>query len=285
MKKLKRIIIFIIAGLTIPLHAQQNARLSLNKMVQAEFDFAKLAKDRNTKEAFLAFCNDSSIGFDTIPLPMKPYWLRIKADTSLLFWKPDFAAISASGELGFDAGPWQYFSSRVSKTPAGQGHFITLWKLQKNGTWSFAIDIGISYKGAQNLNILDTLPVNTKIFRDIDSAGLRNNLYGIESNLDKNPNFYPQVLTEQSRFYHSSFEPIIGTKLIEIHLKKVTASAFKPYGFIISNAKDMAATYGTCKYSKNNNIEQVKTKSCYLHLWIRNSDNSWKLAIEVISEK
>ena len=62
-----------------------------------------------------------------------------------LRWKPEFADISASGDLGYTYGP---YTAKVTdadgKTVVSTGRYCTIWKRQKDGSWKVALDMGVN---------------------------------------------------------------------------------------------------------------------------------------------
>ena len=60
-----------------------------------------------------------------------------------LRWKPTYADISRSGDLGYTTGTYEI----RGKTPQGQevsrtGRYVTIWKKQADGSWKVVADIG-----------------------------------------------------------------------------------------------------------------------------------------------
>ena len=60
-----------------------------------------------------------------------------------LTWRPVFASVAASGDLGFTIGE----SIRTGRGPSGAavqrfGKYITVWKKQPDGSWKFVVDGG-----------------------------------------------------------------------------------------------------------------------------------------------
>ena len=63
--------------------------------------------------------------------------------TALLTWTPSEADASASGDLGYTWGRWEY----KDKTPDGKpvdvkGTYVTIWKRQADGAWKVVLDGG-----------------------------------------------------------------------------------------------------------------------------------------------
>ena len=59
-------------------------------------------------------------------------------------WKPEVARISDDGTLGFTVGAYQVTQTENSVTkPAGTGKYITIWRLQPDGSWKVVFDSGV----------------------------------------------------------------------------------------------------------------------------------------------
>ena len=62
----------------------------------------------------------------------------------LLSWYPAVAGMARAGDLGYTTGPWEFKNDIHDAKPVAWGHFLTVWKKQADGSWKFAIDLGIS---------------------------------------------------------------------------------------------------------------------------------------------
>ena len=61
-----------------------------------------------------------------------------------LRWKPEYADISASGDLGYTYGPYTLtFLDAAGKKVTRTGRYFTIWKKQKDGSWKVVIDNGV----------------------------------------------------------------------------------------------------------------------------------------------
>ena len=61
-----------------------------------------------------------------------------------LMWSPVSADISASDDLGYTTGLWQFRSVVNGKTVTSRGKYVTIWKRQSDGGWKAVVDIGNS---------------------------------------------------------------------------------------------------------------------------------------------
>ena len=60
-----------------------------------------------------------------------------------LSWTPVGADISASGDLGYTYGTYEFRSiGKDGKTSVEQGKYTSIWKMQKDGSWKVVLDMG-----------------------------------------------------------------------------------------------------------------------------------------------
>jgi ketosteroid isomerase-like protein len=69
----------------------------------------------------------------------KPGW------NGLLAWTPMHAAISADGKLGWSTGPWTFSRDSTQKKPDSHGEYMSVWRLQSDGSWKAVLDCGIGH--------------------------------------------------------------------------------------------------------------------------------------------
>jgi len=60
-----------------------------------------------------------------------------------LTWTPVGADISASGDLGYTYGTFEFHSNdKDGKPTADYGNYTSIWKKQKDGSWKVVLDMG-----------------------------------------------------------------------------------------------------------------------------------------------
>ena len=82
-----------------------------------------------------------SVGTDAIRGRMAPAF----ADTARqLRWHPVSAVVASSGDVGYTIGRWQSRARGADGQWArgGTGNYVTIWRLQADGSWKVAVDIG-----------------------------------------------------------------------------------------------------------------------------------------------
>ena len=125
----------------------KNQASDLKTLVETERSFSRMSEEKGIRESFAAFIADDGILFRPGPVFGKKWMLEnpLPSSTSrpLLTWQPIFAAVSRAGDLGYTTGPWQFKKDIKDDKPVGFGNFMTVWKKQTDGSWKFALDLGI----------------------------------------------------------------------------------------------------------------------------------------------
>ena len=112
-------------------------------MVASERAFAKLSEEKGFKESFLAYIAEDGIMFRPMPVKAKQ-GLKERPDPPIkLSWRPSYAEIARSGDMGWTTGPWERRTQGSDETL--YGHFVTVWKKQPDGMWLWVIDTGIAH--------------------------------------------------------------------------------------------------------------------------------------------
>ncbi|QQS40482.1 MAG: nuclear transport factor 2 family protein [Acidobacteriota bacterium] len=117
----------------------------LQKLVETERAFARMALEKSTKEAFLHFLADDGVVFEPTAINGKEAWSKRPPSVGLLSWEPVWADIDASGTLGYTTGPWEFRPAGKDGDPVAFGHYLTIWKKQRDGDFRAVVDIGVSH--------------------------------------------------------------------------------------------------------------------------------------------
>ena len=109
---------------------------SVQAMVDAERQFARISKETNTVNAFISSLSPTALfmiqGEEVNGLES---WKKREADESLLFWEPEFADIASSEDFGYTTGPFAYYSNRSDTVAAFRGYYSSIWGKELNGEW------------------------------------------------------------------------------------------------------------------------------------------------------
>src|SRR5215470_16842931 len=111
--------------------ADVDVEKAVGSLIAAEKAYAKLAGEKGFREASISVFADDAVIFAPNAVNGKKFWHEAKEDPAIA-WRPIFAAISRSGQLGYTTGPWEYRKSREVQNPDGFGHFVTIWRKDAN---------------------------------------------------------------------------------------------------------------------------------------------------------
>ena len=147
-------------------------------LVAAERAFAADASARGTRAAFLSALADDGLVYAPGPTSGKRSWEARKDEGDRLEWAPEWAEVSAGGDLGYTSGPWRFTPAGAEK-PVAAGHYLSVWRKGADGRWTLVIDHGIGHReqafpdvvirrGSLTLGDAPTWPVGAAELRNAD---------------------------------------------------------------------------------------------------------------------
>ncbi|HEV2765145.1 MAG TPA: hypothetical protein VGV38_19335, partial [Pyrinomonadaceae bacterium] len=149
------VLLLIVCASAFAASAQGDGReAALRAMVESERAFSRASVERGISAAFVAYSADDGVIFRDTPLNSKKFWTERGTVPGLLTWQPAYADMARAGDLGYTFGPWEFRPKTADEKPTGQGHFVTVWRRQPDGSWKFAADIGISNPPPSNVPAL-----------------------------------------------------------------------------------------------------------------------------------
>src|SRR5215210_763729 len=263
------------------------AQTPLQEMVKTEQAFSRMAEEKNTRDAFLAFIADDGLLFRPGAVNGKKWMLEHPVPPSdkkpLLAWQPSFAGMAASGDMGFTTGPWEFKSDIKDEKPAGFGHFMTVWKKQPDGSWKFVVDRGISHPQSGGPQTLwQPTAANQKTSaKVVDQASARNAL------LDRDRQYSADRLRQglvktflsyaspEVRLYRADNLPFIGRQASAGALTTAKGQfTWQPIAGDVSRAGDLGYTHG--KYEVADDTKKVIEHGSYVRIW-KKQDGVWRI--------
>ena len=115
---------------------------------QLEAELMKTAADRGS-QGYMSYYAD-----DSVEVPNGAPLIQGKAEiakgmgflddkNNRLIWTPVGADISASADLGYTYGTFEFHSkNKEGKPTVDYGKYTSIWKLQKDGSWRVVLDMG-----------------------------------------------------------------------------------------------------------------------------------------------
>ena len=114
-------------------------------LMKTDLAFSDLSKAKGRNASFLEYMDEhvTMLRPNGMPLVGKDTMRKrfsTMPDTSYtLTWKPLFADVAASGDLGYTYGTWLLVTT---KNDSSEGTYCSIWKQQPNGDWKFVLDTG-----------------------------------------------------------------------------------------------------------------------------------------------
>ena len=286
--------------------------VDLKSLVQAELNFSRLSETQGIRAAFVACLSDDAIVFQPRPVPGRKFYQDRDSVPGHLSWKPVFADIAASGDLGFTTGPYEFRKEKASDPVAGRGHFVSVWRVQKNGTWKVVFDGGIEYPepfisepaldpdrvpagpapaSAQSatsattrssLTTESTVPSADPEKSKVDLLTLER---ALAENVAKNGiRALADAMSPDVRINFSGKQPLRGKgAVLEALLKKPGTLRWTPESIFVSSAGDLGYTIGVSEYTAGAARGPVLETNCFIHIWKKNASGRWEIVLDAAS--
>jgi ketosteroid isomerase-like protein len=266
--------------------AQEQIPPALAAMADAEREFARTARDKGWRDAFLEFFADDAIAFSPAVIKAKE---RISKQPSQpfseieLIWEPRTGDVAASGDLGWLTGPSR-ITNYLKDKKANTGCYLSVWRKQPDGRWRVIIDIG-----ADSPEPVPFAPGFTRIAfgdrytgKDGKEASTRS-LGEADRDLDAKiaaqgtARAYAERLTSASRLHRWGSVPTIGRDAIAKWLEaNATASTAKPGAAESAASGDFGYSYG------NYEVTAPKPNAgIYVRLWSRDAAGRWWVMVDI----
>jgi len=115
------------------------------ELFTVEKEFCAMAQSEGVAKAFLYFSADSAVVLRKSQVLKGKEAIRKQYESfpgnAKLEWVPDFADVSASGDLGYTYGKYTFTSTdSLGHAIQSGGIFHTVWKRQPDGKWKFVWD-------------------------------------------------------------------------------------------------------------------------------------------------
>ncbi len=273
---------------TMPALAEETASLQsdFDAMVATERAFSQLSQDKGMKEAFVTYIADDGILFRGGAFVKGKAWTQERPNPpASLIWWPAHAGISASGDLGWDTGPYEVRANGSDEV--GHGNFVTVWKKQADGNWRFAIDFGNHYATPTGDKSTPSLPagMTRSTAPKADPAALKDSLLAADRELGEATGkglaaAYQARFADDGMLLRNEAQPYMGKDAVRGALEaQPAAMTSQPIDGGVSAAGDMGYTYGSAEWKKGDGT----VKGNYIRIWEKH-DGVWKLRVDVLGE-
>jgi ketosteroid isomerase-like protein len=252
----------------------------VGSLIAAEKAYAKLAGEKGFREASISVFADDAVIFAPSAVNGKKFWREAKKDP-VISWRPAFASISRSGELGYTTGPWESRKSRDVEKPEAFGHFVTIWQKNKDNIWKVALDVGLDHPQPRRVETeIRTYVRNAAILHsESATADLEKTQHSFSESLkDGETDAIIDNASDDIRFYRAGQLPIVGKIAAKKMLSEEDAKTSRiPRGAGTSDPLDLAYEYGEFVSGRDDATQH----GIYLCIWRLESDGAWKIALDL----
>lgn len=262
----------------------------LDSLVASERAFAAASVEIGNRRAFLEYFADDAVMFRPHPVPARDYLQGRPDDASLLTWRPVFADISRSGDLGYTTGPWEYRADGPEDPRVIHGHYVSVWKTQENGTWKVVIDVGTSNPPPIRPDSEVTASPDQPAAVSGETRGEggrlalmdRDRAYSIAAGERGMPDAFSIFAAEDIRVYRSGFPPANGKQAAAADL--ISRDAFvtwDPAEARSALAGDLGYTYGLAHAAAA--ADSAGARFTYMRIWKKSTGGDWKVVVDVMN--
>lgn len=254
-----------------------SAQTGIEGLINAEKSFASFTAANSIQAGFIKFMDSTGLIFrQGKALNARKVYQQQKPGPAILSWAPDFAAISATGDMGVTMGPYELRPGSLKDTPVARGYFTSIWQLDANHEWKNLADLGTTCStAALPVKEVKTISLPEKTTPDYSMAVIlsMDNLLN-KAIEDKNKSDWIPLLTANSRLNLDNEKPLVGEKAWTNALLASPAKLLlNVIGGGFSSGKDFAYTYGT--------VLNGERKENYLRAWIYQK-KEWKLILQTL---
>jgi ketosteroid isomerase-like protein len=253
----------------------------LEGVVDAENAFARMSLDKNVRESFMTYMAEDGVLFRPTATNARA-WIRANPEwglKGLLTWYPSVAGVSSAGDLGYTTGPWEFRPERKLETaPVAWGYFVSVWRLQPDGTWRNEVDLGTSNpQPASAVPPFDASHAPAAPARQgaVDVGAEKAAVAARDAELVKSGGRdYGRFVEEGARLHRENTMPAVG-KVAAVALKEADgAVAYTPVGSGVAKSGDLGYVYGTYE-------RPGPEKGNFLRIWRKGADATWRIVIDV----
>jgi ketosteroid isomerase-like protein len=249
---------------------------AVRAMTNAEKKFYETGQEKGTRAAFLEFLAPDGIVFRPGPVNGQEAWSKRPESGLDLVWEPTFAAIARSGDFGYDTGPAKWRANKKEPNFTGHGHFVSIWKKQKDGAWKVALDCGIENTKSDVKPPLQLVTPKNRGQGTLESLQQTQDAFVVTARLDFTKAFR-QFGGDEVRLYRDGSFPIVGKKAaVELLGSEQAGVALEIMKTDASSSADLAYDYG--KYSDTRS--QPPKAGHFFQVWQTDAAGAWKLVLD-----
>lgn len=256
----------------------------IGAIVAAEHAFADDIAEKGLRDGFLDNLGEKSVIFRPTPAAAVAVYESMGDAPGLLSWEPTLADVSASGDLGFTTGPWEFRTSADAEAVAF-GQYVTVWIKNSDGVWKVAIDVGtpnnppagppgeLKRRGYERVRS-PYEPAAT--FEGVLDA--ERDLWTKSSTLGFGPALSAMGAPDMVVLRFGA-PPATGPDAA-LRLGHEARASWEPGGGSVSESGDIAYTYGVVVY-KGDEGDRAVARASYLRIWEILPSGTWNVVLDL----
>ena len=283
------LLIALIIGMTLMTSAQKTTS-DLQAMVDTERAFARMAEEQGIRPAFMSFIAEDGVLFRPKAVKGKQWMTEHPLPPSdkkpLLTWRPSFADMALAGDMGYTFGPWEFKNDVKDAAPSGFGHFVTVWKKQSDGSWKFAVDLGVSHPESQEAPLPSQVSSKSqsqskaKLHRNSEGAKFEalEREFSERSLKDGGRKAFLSFASSDVRLFREGKIPVAGKELATAAISETGVWTWQPEHWDVSQSEDLAYSYGT--YQVKDEKLKLNETGNYYRIWKR-ENGTWQVVLDL----
>jgi ketosteroid isomerase-like protein len=271
-------------------------------IVEAEGHFARVAAQKGMRDAFIDFLSDDGIIFRPGPVNGKEWLLQQPATPGLLSWRPIYAEVARSNDLGYTTGPWELRPESPVSEGVTHGHYVSIWGRESDGEWRLLVDLGTTHDPPRvvpsEVEFGPGAAENPESVPTVDVESEKEALLGTDRLFSGNSadfgavSAYMSFAAEDIRFYRMNVYPVKGKKEARKLLNAEPGLyTWEPFGAGVSRSGGLGYTYGSARLEvsqvQESETERIETPTgevqhrSYLRIWRKDIDGNWNLTLDM----
>lgn len=253
---------------------------AVQSLIDAELGYNKLAQEKDFAAASVQVFADDGVVFAPEPTNGKKFWSK-QPEPPLLTWRPIFATIARSGDLGYTTGPWELRKTKDAAKPEAFGHYNTIWRKGADGVWKVVVDVGVEHpQPSEPVGEVETFVPEFPIARP----------ESVRERFRETENSFTELLAKDAgaavlaeagdgiRVYRRGQIPAVGKTAAQLMLSSDHGIEKRTRaGGGVSRSTDLAYSYGEYTNERTN----VTERGSYFSIWQLDLNSEWRLVLDL----